>query len=534
MSPVPRPAPASFLLLALAVAPLSGQEHHHHPAGDQDLLGTVVLPTSCLPEVQEDFDRAVAMLHSFWFQEADAAFQAVAARDPGCAMAHWGRAMTMWGNIMTRISPPAARVPQALAEVERARGLAAGATPRERGYIEAVAVLWEGAESAGHLERMQRHEEAMGRLREAHPEDPEATIFYGRVVVANAHPEDLTFARQLHAAEVMEPLFHGQPDHPGLAHYIIHAYDAPPIAERGLDAARRYAEIAPAAPHALHMPSHIFTRLGYWQESIEMNARSAQAEPVPDAAVHPLDYMVYAHLQLGQDRKAGEVVGRARAATEDYAGGQYTYNLAAMSARYALERGDWTAAASLPVPEGSAGFVEAIPRFARAVGAARSGDADAARREVELLAGLRDALRTAGDDYWATAVEAQRLAAAAWAAYAAGDTEEALRLAAEGAALEDTFEKHPVTPGPLLPARELQGDLLLEVGRYAEARAAYEATLKQEPRRARALHGAAVAAEQAGDATAAADRYRELLELMAEADAVRPEPARARAFLAGR
>jgi tetratricopeptide (TPR) repeat protein len=534
MSSVFRTASASFLLLALAVAPLSGQEHHHHPAGDQELLGTVVFPVSCLPEVQDDFNRAVAMLHSFWFQEADAAFQALATRDPGCAMAHWGRAMTMWGNIMTRISPAAARVPQALAEVERARALAAGATPRERGYIEAVAALWEEAESVGHLERMQRHEAAMDQLRAAHPEDAEATIFYGRVVVANAHPEDLTFARQLHAAQVMEPLFFERPDHPGLAHYIIHAYDAPPIADRGLDAARRYAAIAPAAPHALHMPSHIFTRLGYWQESIEMNTRSAQAEPVPDAAVHPLDYLVYAHLQLGQDGKAAEVVGRARAATEEYAGGQYTYNLAAMPARYALERGDWAAAARLPVPEGSAGFVEAVSRFARAVGAARAGDADAARQEVQSLAGLREALRAAGDDYWATAVEAQRLAAAAWTAHAAGDTEEALRLAAQGAELEDTFEKHPVTPGPLLPARELQGDLLLEVGRYAEARAAYEATLKKEPRRARALLGAARAAERAGDAAAAAERYRELLELMAEADAERPEPALARSFLEGR
>lgn len=333
---------------------------------------------------------------------------------------------------------------------------------------------------------------------------------------------------------MMQPLFEQHPDHPGLAHYLIHAYDAPPLAEHGTKAAMAYADIAPSAPHALHMPSHIFTRLGYWDESIETNARSAQAEPDPNAAVHPMDYMVYAYLQEGRDAEALEVVRRAVQNDDRLYGGLLGYNFTAMPARYALERNDWSQAAALRVPVGALPYVEAITRFARAVGAARSGGVEQAQEEVAALASLAETLQAANDDYWTTIVNAQRLAASAWIEHARGNDDEALRLAAEAAALEGSVEKHPVTPGPILPARELEGDLLMELGRPADALAAYQATLDVEPRRARALAGAAQAAEAAGNVAQAERYYRELVEVMEKATADRPELQAARAFLAVR
>ena len=337
------PPPARAALAALAALLLTGtksygQEHAHGHADQQ--LGKVRFPTSCNAAARQAFERAVAMLHSFWFDEAERTFQAAAAADPRCAMAHWGIAMTLWGNPMARANPPAERQQRALEEARRAAELAraAGTSDRERGYIEAVLALYRDFERADHLTRMRRHEEALRALYERHPDDPEAAIFYARMVVANAPPEDLTFARQRLAASILEPLFRAQPEHPGLAHYLIHAYDAPPIARHGLEAARRYAAIAPSAPHALHMPSHIFTRIGYWEESIETNRRSARAEPDSNAAVHPMDYMVYAYLQRGQDGEAARVVARAVALPDRFYGGLNGYNFAAMPARLALEQ----------------------------------------------------------------------------------------------------------------------------------------------------------------------------------------------------
>lgn len=525
----------AVLTLALAACggPDEAFDHEHSGDGEIPGVGSVSFATSCSEDAQPLFQQSVAALHSFWFQEALDGFEATAAMDPECAMAHWGVAMTLWGNPMTRAAPPDARVQQALEAVERARALSAETTERERLYIEAAAALYEGHPEVGHIQRMHAHEAAMLRVVEASPDDAEAAIFYGRMVVGNAPPDDLTFSRQLHAAAIMEPLFEEMPEHPGLAHYLIHAYDAPAIAQQGVNAAMRYADIAPDAPHALHMPTHIFTRMGYWEESIELNARSAQAEPVPDAAVHPLDYMVYAYLQLGRDAEAAQVLERARGVSDEFYGGLIGYNLAAMRARYSLEKSQWSQAAQLESPGEAAPYVEAVTRFARGLGAARLGDADAARAEIEAMAGLRDELREMGDDYWATVVEAQRLAAEAWAVHAVGDSEEALRLAREGAELEASVEKHPVTPGPLLPARELLGDMLLELDRPAEALEAYEATLQQERSRARALYGAARAADAAGNQEAADRHYGALLELLQGADEGRPDLIAARAWAEG-
>jgi tetratricopeptide (TPR) repeat protein len=526
--PAIRPLPVLLAILLLP-AGLTAQDHHH-PPGDASTLGRVEFETSCAPEVAERFNRAVAMLHSFWFEAADSAFGEVARLDAECAMAYWGIAMTMMGNPMTRAPFTPALIERGAAAAERALELAVGATPREQRYVEAVHAYYRDREHRSHLDRMADLQAAFEALHAAHPEDREAKIFLGRTMVANAPPDDLSFELLLRAAALMEPLFMEHPQHPGLAHYLIHAYDVPQLADRGLDAARVYADIAPDAPHALHMPSHIFTRLGYWDESIEMNARSAQAEPVPDAAVHPMDYQVYAYLQQGRDAEAAAVVARAVDNPDRFYGGLLGYNFAAMPARFALERGQWADAAALRVPVGALPYVEAITRFARAVGAARSGNAAAAEAEVARLAELQAEL-AGSDREWAARVEAQQLAAAAWAAFARGSRDEAVELARRAADVEQTVEKHPVTPGPLIPARELLADMLLEMGDAAAALAEYEKTLEREPRRARTLAGAARAAERAGAAETAARHYRELLEVMAQADPDRPEPAAARRFL---
>jgi tetratricopeptide (TPR) repeat protein len=515
--------PRRCLLVAVALglaAPVRAQEHDH--AG-HEVVGTVHFPTSCNAAAQERFDLGVAKLHSFWFESATEEFAAAAAADPSCAMAHWGTAMTLWGNPMARISPSEEQTAKALAALGQAEALAGNATPREQAYIEAVAALWRDHESVGFLDRMRAHEEALQRVVAANPDDTEAAIFLARMMVANAAPDDLTYERQQKAAEILLPLFEAQPQHPGLAHYIIHAFDAPPIAGEGLEAARRYAEIAPAAPHALHMPSHIFTRLGYWDDSIETNRRSAETSPEPNAAVHALDYMVYAYLQEGRDAAAQEVIGRIDYAEDRFYGGIQGFNAQAMPARYALERDDWAAAAMLPIPEGDAlAYVEAVPRFARAVGAARSGQPEMARGDIDRLKVLEDDLARSGEAEWAVRVGAQRLAAEAWVLWAEGDRAGALDVARRAADLEETVEKHPITPGPLLPARELLADMLLESGDAAGAQDAYAATLVREPRRARALYGAGRAAQEAGNTADAARYAAELLEVMNKADSPRP------------
>lgn len=522
------------LVIAAAVAsaaPLAAQVHDH-PAGDPTRLGSVTFAVSCAEEVAADFATGVAMLHSFWFAAADSAFSDIARRDPQCAMAHWGRAVALMGNPMTRAAPSGEALADGFAAIQQAKELAGNASHREQMYIDAALAYYTDLGSVDHMTRMRAMEAAFAALHEAHPEDMEAAIFHARTMVANAPPDDKTFARQLAAAKLMQPLFEQHPDHPGLAHYLIHAYDAPPLAEQGTRAAFAYAGIAPSAPHALHMPSHIFTRLGYWDESIETNTRSAQAEPDPDAAVHPMDYMVYAYLQQGRDAEALEVVRRAVQNDDRLYGGLLGYNFTAMPARFALERNAWAEAAALRVPVGALPYVEAITRFARAVGAARSGSVEQAQEEVAALESLAAKLQAANDSYWSTIVTAQRLAASAWIEHARGNSAEALRLAGEASALEGSVEKHPVTPGPILPARELEGDLLLEMARPGDALAAYEATLTVEPRRARAHAGAARAAAAAGDAARAEQHYRALLEVMAKATASRPELQAARSYLA--
>lgn len=527
-------------LLAGAAPSLEGQQPHEHAHAGAERLGRVEFPVSCSAEAQRGFERAVALLHSFWWSEAERAFAAVAEADPGCAMAHWGLAMVHRGNWFAG-QPSAEALRRGLAAAERARALGPP-TARERGFVDAVHTLFADARTRDHRTRSLAYEDAMRAVHEAAPDDLEAAVFYALAITANATPADTGFVRQRRAGALLGPLFERQRDHPGLAHYLIHTYDAPPIAHLGVEAARQYGEIAPSVPHAQHMPSHIFTRLGLWQESIEANAASAESARAYEVAegmtavsfdrAHAWDYLVYAHLQRGQDAAAREILAQVHGA-EAVPSVATDYAFAAIPARLVLERGAWADAARLAVRR-SPGFPagEAITHFARGLGAARNADAPAAEREVAALAALRDTLQQRGEAYWSQITEAQRLAVSAWVAQAAGRSDEALALLDRAAGIEETLGKHPVTPGPILPARELHGDLLLELGRPADAQRAYETALGYEPNRARLLHGAARAAERAGDTAAARRHYAALLAVMEAADTDRPEPHAARAFLA--
>jgi tetratricopeptide (TPR) repeat protein len=518
---------AVLVLAALAASrPALAQDRVH-----VEELGSVSFPVACNAEAQDLVHRAVAMLHSFWFPEALRTFESAAAADPTCGIAHWGAALSHFGNPMAGGSGPDG---QAAGWASAQRAMAAGArAPRDQGYVDAAVALFRDHATVDNRTRMQAYERAMRTIVERHPEDDEAKIFHAIFMVANASPTDLTFAQQRQAAEILNELYAQHPNHPGLAHYIIHAFDSPPLARYALDAARQYAGIAPAAPHALHMPSHIFTRLGYWDESIATNRRSADLEPTPGGKSHPLDYLVYGYLQQGRDGMAlqaiQEIGGNIQG--EYIAGTLGSYNALAMPARYALEREDWAAAAALTVVQ-TAPSAEAVTRFARGLGAARLGRAAEARQEIAALEGLVATMRAQNDPYWPIVVDAQRMAVAAWVAHAEGRHGEALELARQAADREEQVEKHPVTPGPLIPARELLGDILMVHRQPAEALAAYEATLEREPNRLRTLVGAARAALAAEQDDAARRYYRSVIELV-DPGSARPELAEARQATSG-
>jgi tetratricopeptide (TPR) repeat protein len=535
---------SSLLLLPVllsAPAPLQAQHEHHHGAA-AERLGRVEFPTSCSAAAQPHFERGLALLHSFWWSEAGSGFRAAAEVDPRCAMAYWGMALVHRGNWFA--GPPGPdQLAAGLAAAEQAASLEPP-TERERDYVAALLTLFRSPEERDHRTRSLAFEETMGRVHERYPGDTEAAVFYALAITANATPDDRSFERQRRSGAILTPIFEQQPEHPGVAHYLIHNYDAPPIAHLGKEAARRYADIAPSVPHAQHMPSHIFTRLGMWEESIRANLASAEAARVYEEAqrassvsldrAHAWDYLVYAYLQTGLDREAAGVLDQVRGA-DAVASVATGYAFAAIPARYALERGRWAEAAALEVRP-SPGFraSEAITHFARGIGAARGGALAAARIEVDALARIRAGLQERGDAYWSQVVEAQELAVSAWIAHAEGDDTAALRLIGRAAEIEETVGKHPVTPGPILPARELEGDLLMETNRPEEALRAYVAALASEPNRARLVFGAARAAERAGRNGEAAVRYAEYVALMQAGDGERSELAAARAFLARR
>jgi tetratricopeptide (TPR) repeat protein len=522
---------------------------HQHTEGDPSKLGKVHFPISCGAASQKKFDVALAMLHSFWYAKAEKAFSDLAADDPGCSIAHWGLAMAHFHQIWE--APPPDDLKAGVAAMAAAR-VAGAKTERERDYIEALGVYYDKSDSLDHVTRFLAYEKAMADLAAKYPKDREASIFYALTLngVALAVPPDKTYARQKKAGAILEPIFREMPQHPGVAHYIIHSYDFPTLADRGLDAARRYSKIAQDSPHALHMPSHIFTRLGFWEDSISSNLASAAAarkdlqRTMPGAfsfdELHAMDYLAYAYLQTGRDAEARKIVEDAsRAEKFDKENFAAAYALSAIPARLALERRDWKAATSVTLkPAGFAWrrfpWTESTIVFTRAVGFARSGDVASARGEVDRLEKVRDSLKTAGNRYWGDQVEIARREASAWLARALNKDSDALELMRSAAALEDSTDKHPVTPGPILPAHEQLGDLLTELGKPAEALAEYRVDLAASPNRLNGVYGAARAARLAGDSPSARADYAKLIELCGKADGARDQVAEARAYLEGR
>ena len=500
-------------------------------------LGKVSFSNSCDAKVQKELQRGIAMLHSFWFAKGEKTFRHVLADDPGCAIAAFGVAALLMSNPLSGqgASPNAAEA--ALAVLEQGRR-AGAKTQRERDYIEAVAAYYADFANRPERARQLSRAQAFEALAARYPEDDEAQIFAALYTAGTQSQADQTYAAYLKAAAVLEGEFNKYPDHPGVAHYLIHSYDAPPIASRGLVAARKYALIAPDAPHALHMPSHIFTRVGAWSDSVALNRRSADAARLEGSLVdayHAADYMLYAQLQMGRDQAARRVMEEFKSSggigLPQFAG---PYAAVAMPARLALERGDWASAAQLPMQGSAFAQCEAITSFARALGAARRGDVAAAEQDSLQLEARHKALLDAKNSYWAKEVEIQRIAVAAWVARAKGQDQDGLRLMRAAADMEDGNEKHIVTPGRVVPARELLGDMLMSLNQPTAALKEYELSQVREPNRLRGYAGAIAAADAAGDRAKAREQSARLVELTRDADTTLPEVTRARALMAAR
>ena len=508
-------------------------------------VGEVGFPISCSGEAHQQFTRAVALLHSFWYEEAVKAFTGVAEIDPSCAMAYWGVAMSNWYPLWY---PPSEAALKAGADaVAKAQSIGAK-TDRERDYIAAIAVFYRDSDKLDNRTRSVAYEKAMEQVYARYPDDREAGVFYALALNTTALPTDKTYANQEKAAKILQRVFAEQPNHPGAAHYLIHSYDSAPLADLGLPAAICYSDIAPAVPHALHMPSHIFTRVGQWQNAIESNRASADAGQnyaakvfgpgvVWDQTLHAMDYLEYSYLQTGRDSEAKGVLDQLMSYQKATPGSlAAAYAIAAIPARYVVERQNWAEAATLASPPlGS--FGDAFPWtapmivYARALGAAHTGDFTAAQAEIGKLEAARDALIKAKNTYWAGQVDVEARSASAVLAQAQGRNDEALALMRSAADLEDASDKHPVTPGSIVPARELLGDMLLEANQPAPALAEYERSLNSAPNRFHGLAGAATAAERAGD-TAKAKLYRDKLVQVAAPDSNRAELLAAKRFLA--
>ncbi len=537
-----------FVLLAGCV-PLQPAPEAAAPPSDiqgltADVIGTVDFATSCSADAQTEFTRGVALLHSFYFPPAISSFENALNIDPTCAMAHWGIAMS-------RLGIPWSPTPdEALAagkvNVEQALALG-GPTEREQAYIDAVATIYNDADGQAYSERAKAYEGAMAQLAQDFPDDTEAKIFYGLALLITGTPPDKEYTNQHKAMAILDPIFHELPNHPGAAHYLIHSHDAPSLAEGGMAAALAYADVAPAAPHAQHMPSHIFTRLGLWHESVASNqvgVEAAKAMLPADApagttnedTLHAQDYMMYGFLQLAQDDEAKALLDEINAIANAGGGFGSAYALAAIPARYVLERKAWDEAAALALSPDNFAWdrfphAEAILVFARGLGAARAGDVETANAANARLAEIHEALVAANNGYWAGQVAIGQMEVAAWVALAEGDQAEALRLMQEAAAAEDLTDKHPVTPGPIKPAHELLGEMHLALGNPAAALAEFETAQAIEPNRFWGWYDAAQAAEQAGDLEKAKGYYSTLVEMVG-ADSTRPEVAEAQAFLA--
>ncbi len=525
------------IVFACSIFCVGAAEQHEHMSMQPEQMGRVQFSNSCSASVQAEFNLAVASLHSFAYRNAAERFASVAQKDPSCGIAEWGVAMSHYRQLW---DPPTADDLKAGWEAVQ-KGKEMGLrTQRERDYIEAIEMIYKDPGTQSHRTRALAYEHAMDALRTRHPEDREAAIFYALAVLADAPASDQTYANQRKAALILEPIFAEQPEHPGLAHYIIHCDDHPGLAQQALDAARRYAKIAPDAPHALHMPSHIFTRLGLWDESIQSNLASAACARKQDLSgdeLHALDYLVYAYLQTGRVGEAAELVRelpRVQPGDAAYYAGLYA--TAAIPARYAVERHQWTEAEALRLPPntfpgGAYAWCESNFYFARALGAARLGHAAAARAAIRSLESLRDTLLRTGDNYSADQVTIQMEAVTAWITLADGDKATALRQMRAAADHEDATDKAAVTPGAIVPARELLGEMLLQVKEPNLAFEAFVDVLRVSPERFGALHGAALSARDAGLDTKAEFYYRKLRKNCQQGDPTLPEILDATSFL---
>ena len=548
-----------FAALLIAISPaifvyqlpiIRAQQSHRHQAGDSKELGQVNFPISCNAKTQKQFNLAVAWLHSFEYEEAERVFTKVTVSDPQCAMGFWGIAMSNYHPLWA--PPNAAALRNGTAAAVKAKSIGAP-TERERAFIEAINLFYKDSDKLDHRTRSLAYTDAMERFYQRNNSDDEAGIFYSLALIAKgAMTGDKTYGNEYKAARILNAILPRQPRHPGVTHYLIHGYDYPSLAHLALPAARSYAKIAPASAHARHMPSHIFTRLGLWQEAIQSNLGAKTSAEVYalnnkmpgswDERLHAMDYLAYAYLQSGQDKLALGVIDELyKIKTVEPANFKVAYSFTAIPSRYALERRQWSEAAKLPLHPGN---MEAFPwenyrwaeahiHFARAVGAARSGDTTTAQQEVEKLVEIRQSLANVKGGYdWANQVEIARMAAAAWLAHAEGKPEEALRLMRAAATLDDETEKHPVTPGAILPVREQLGELLLEIKQPAAALREFEISLRTSPNRFNGLYGAARAANLAADRKQAQSYYEKLVEMCRLSDSGRPEIEEAKQFLA--
>lgn len=526
-------------ITAAIVAATFAVAAHAHDKSVKEQLGSVKFQVSCSADAQKKFNRAMALYHSFDWRRGKTAFEEIAQSDPKCGMAYWGLAMVASDNPFAW--PVSLKVKEGAEAIGRAKEIGAS-TQRERDYIDALALLYQDAANTPHRPRAIAYEQAMEKVATNNPRDIEAKILYALAVSANHDLTDKKYERPLKAAGLLEPLFKSQPRHPGVAHYLVHSYDYPPIAEKGLSAAKRYSKVAADAPHAQHMPSHIFTRVGLWRESVAANKASAATDfGVRAQTPHAWDYMVYAYLQLGDDAAAEAVWAEASAlkpATHQVGFGE-AFGLAAIPARLALERGRWADAANVQrsTTYSDADWkrfpqAESLIFYARGLGAARSANAPAARKEIEGLRAIHATLIERKLGYWAEQTEIQAAIVTAWALRAEGKNEEALAAMRAAADREDASEKHVVVPGPMIPARELLGDLLMELDKPAEALAQYEASIGKEPNRFRGLYGAALAAERSGDAKRARVHYQKLAFVTKGSNGSRPELQRMREQIA--
>ena len=507
----------------------------------QGSLGVVEFETSCIEAVSNDFNRGVALLHHMMYVQAEQVFTEISEKDPDCAMAYWGLAMTQLHPLW---APPS--------KEELAKGLFAAKTAqsknpptaREQAYVTAIIGFYDGFETKDHQARIAIWEEGQKKVMEANPDDEDAVAFYALSHLATALKEDKTFTHQKESGAILEGLFVKVPEHPGVFHYTIHAYDNPALAEKAVPVARGYDKLAPDVPHALHMPSHIFVRLGMWPEVIDWNIRSADAakrQSPPDAVslhyAHAADYLIYSYLQEGQDKKAAKVLTELNEIANYQDSFASAYGVAGAQARYPLERMKWEDAASLDLrthkdfawdkyPQ-----YEAITYFAKGIGAARSGKVEAAEKDLAKLNELYNQTVKNGENYWAVIVDSQRQSVAAWIEYAKGNKNEALSMMEKAAETEDSVDKHPVTPGAVLPARDLLGDMLIDMGKPAMALVAYEKSLQISPNRFYSLYGAGYAAELSGNSEKATMYYQELIKVAANADSPRPRIDKAKEYL---